>query len=465
MFARRLKRRGQREGGSGSERLRCRCIVQQIFCTSVERGSWLERSVQPGEHERRRSPRPSVENAFDPLPGLVWVGATSESTTSYGLATGSSFAAPMIAGALALLGEAFPDLTPHQLRIRLLASADNVFAGFVTDGEVELVEGFSHAISREWGHGFLDVKAALLPIGQTTATMADGSLHDMSEPLVIEGTATGDAVARALRGMALSANDALGTRFALPAETLVARRAQPPLSDDLLNRWQSDTADHCCGISGYFGGTRFLAAGTDTTLVRLMLPGEANDDPSFGAAIERKFESESATIAVSVGLGRDGGDLLPKWSSESGSALLAGALEVTATLASGPEVKFAAGLGGSLDGEASDALLNSATASLVAPDLFRRGDRLTFSVGLPVAVVHGSTSITLPVQTRGGARAHEVIDVELAPENREVRFGVDYRFDVSERSEVVLSAAHAENYGNVGATRSAAVFVGYSTQF
>ena len=42
-----------------------------------------------------------------------WVAATASSDTSYGHGTGSSFAAPQVAGALALLAEAFPDLTPH----------------------------------------------------------------------------------------------------------------------------------------------------------------------------------------------------------------------------------------------------------------------------------------------------------------------------------------------------------------
>ena len=92
-----------------------------------------------------------------------WDAANAASDTAYRFVTGSSFAVPQVSGALALLGEAFPNLTPHQLRIRLLASADNGF--FSHDGTVELAPGFEHGYNREFGHGFLDIRSALLPIG------------------------------------------------------------------------------------------------------------------------------------------------------------------------------------------------------------------------------------------------------------------------------------------------------------
>ncbi|MDP2739568.1 MAG: S8 family peptidase [Pseudorhodobacter sp.] len=394
-----------------------------------------------------------------------WVGASSETTTSYSFATGTSFAAPMVAGAMALLGEAFPDLTPHALRIRLLASADNVFSGFEADGEVELVNDFTHAISREWGHGFLDVKAALLPIGQTTATMADDSIYDISEPLMVAGTATGDAVTRSFEGVALAVHDALGARFALPAETLIAQQAPRPLSDDLMQDWQRGPEGGCCGVASYFSDTRLVAAGMGAGVVKLMLPGGGFGEKSFGAAIGRTFESGRGALSVSLGVGHDGGSLLPRSYSGGGSAILAGELSLSAPLAAGAEVMLAASLGGSLGGMGSGALLNSASAGFSAPDLFRRGDRFTVTLGLPVAVTRGTTSITLPVETRSGAIAQQSIGIDLAPDAREVRLGIEYSYAVSERSKIVFSAAYAENHGNFAGRRTAAAFAGYSARF
>jgi subtilisin family serine protease len=53
--------------------------------------------------------------------GTVYA-ATAGSDSSYSQVTGTSFAAPQVAGAMALLAEAFPSLTPQELRARLLAS-------------------------------------------------------------------------------------------------------------------------------------------------------------------------------------------------------------------------------------------------------------------------------------------------------------------------------------------------------
>ncbi|MBS0565161.1 MAG: S8 family serine peptidase, partial [Proteobacteria bacterium] len=79
----------------------------------------------------------------------AWTAATATSNSSYGFGTGSSFAAPQVSGALALLAEAFPNLTPHDLRLRLLASADNGF--FTPDASLAITPTFSHGYSNIYG--------------------------------------------------------------------------------------------------------------------------------------------------------------------------------------------------------------------------------------------------------------------------------------------------------------------------
>ena len=74
--------------------------------------------------------------------------------------SGTSFAAPQVSGAIALLAQAFPNDTPQTWRDRLLASADNSmcrpFNGYVT-----FSNGVKHGYNREFGHGVIDIKAAL----------------------------------------------------------------------------------------------------------------------------------------------------------------------------------------------------------------------------------------------------------------------------------------------------------------
>ena len=75
---------------------------------------------------------------------------------------GTSFVAPMISGAVAILAEAFPNHTPEQLVDRLLASADNSW--FTPDANTTFANGVVHGYNTEFGHGILDIYAALQPI-------------------------------------------------------------------------------------------------------------------------------------------------------------------------------------------------------------------------------------------------------------------------------------------------------------
>ncbi|NJM84054.1 MAG: S8 family serine peptidase [Tabrizicola sp.] len=138
------------------------------------------------------------------------------------LVTGSSFAAPQVSGALALLEQAFPGLSPHELRVRLLASADDSFTGFRADGSVELAEGFDKDYSFKYGHGFIDIEAALKPIGTTSMRMADGAAVSTDAPVLVTGSAMGDALDVALEGAEVSVQDQLNGSFAMPAVALTA---------------------------------------------------------------------------------------------------------------------------------------------------------------------------------------------------------------------------------------------------
>ena len=83
-------------------------------------------------------------------------------------ASGTSLVAPQISGAVALLAEAFPNHTPSQLTDRLLASADNTF--YTHSAEVAFANGIKHGFNTEYGHGVMDIYAALNPITTSSST-------------------------------------------------------------------------------------------------------------------------------------------------------------------------------------------------------------------------------------------------------------------------------------------------------
>ena len=88
--------------------------------------------------------------------------------------SGSSFSAPQISGAVAILAEAFPNHSAEEITDRLLASANNVL-GFTQTGSVTFGNGVVHGYSNEAGHGMLDIYAALQPI--TTSSSARNQIY------------------------------------------------------------------------------------------------------------------------------------------------------------------------------------------------------------------------------------------------------------------------------------------------
>ena len=137
-----------------------------------------------------------VGAAFDPdgATNLYWRGYS-----------GTSFVAPQVSGAVALLSEAFPNHTPEELTDRLLASADNSF--FSHDAAVTFGNGITHGYDDEFGHGVMDIYAALQPITSSAYTQVyTGDALDSNTPLRLNNSvlstssALGDSVSQGLVG-------------------------------------------------------------------------------------------------------------------------------------------------------------------------------------------------------------------------------------------------------------------------
>lgn len=125
--------------------------------------------------------------------------------------TGTSFSAPQISGAVALLAQAFPNLTGAQLVDILYQSARDVGAA---------------GTDAVYGRGVLDLTRAFQPLGQT-------ALASTRAPVSLTGNATlsaamGDARQSGLGAVIL---DGYGRAFAIDlAQTLHAAQRQTPLT-------------------------------------------------------------------------------------------------------------------------------------------------------------------------------------------------------------------------------------------
>ena len=162
-------------------------------------------------------------------------GSSNTDNNRYGVLTGTSMAAPIVSGSIALLSEAFPNHTPEQLVDRLLASANNDF--FTATGTTSFINGITHGYNTEYGHGMLDLATALGPISTSSMippSNGEGLLNtrygnidtarrfDISSSQIQLSSAFGDSVSNALNGKKAYFYDALNGGFAFNIGSLAS---------------------------------------------------------------------------------------------------------------------------------------------------------------------------------------------------------------------------------------------------
>ena len=150
-------------------------------------------------------------------PGSGRYGPAAGSTDRYGNWAGTSLAAPQVAGALALMEEAFRgQLGSTEMVSRLFAAADK--SGIYADRDI-------------YGQGLLDVEKATRPIGMTSASLGhslDGPAVAGQRTAIAAGPAWGDALQNAFAGRELAVFDSMNAPFFIPMEGF---NAHWPLDD------------------------------------------------------------------------------------------------------------------------------------------------------------------------------------------------------------------------------------------
>ncbi|MGC6484049.1 MAG: S8 family serine peptidase, partial [Candidatus Puniceispirillales bacterium] len=134
--------------------------------------------------------------------------------------SGTSMAAPIVSGALAVLMDRFPGLTPRQARDRLIATAS--LDGLTTATGCTL-EGCGEAALRQvFGHGMINLGAALQPI-TPAALIASSGESNPGKTLMLAPSLTGPALTDSLSGaIAVIRDDFDGRHFSLPLPAFVA---------------------------------------------------------------------------------------------------------------------------------------------------------------------------------------------------------------------------------------------------
>ena len=170
------------------------------------------------------------------------------------LSSGTSFAAPHVTGAIAVLIDFFGgQLGNTQIVQRLLATAN---------------KSDIYADQAIYGQGLLDLKAATEPVGTTsllTGTGLSGPSVAASSTRLLNGAAFGDAWSNAFRDHVLSVFDELDAPFLVRLTDFVSSPARGLLFDAALSQLgRTDLPHHRVldnGVSLSFSSSTFLASG------------------------------------------------------------------------------------------------------------------------------------------------------------------------------------------------------------
>ncbi len=400
------------------------------------------------------------------------------SNSDYEIVLGTSFAAPQVSGAIALLAQAFSTITAEQLRSRLIATADNSF--FTPTHLLELAPGVQHGYDEIYGHGFLNVRDALMPIGATALQAASGEVLTLSDVTVSGGYLAGDALATSLSAASFVYGDQLNGSFRESAARLVSQVQAPNYAASRLLGWT--------GLSD--GGSDAVLRSFDAAELNglrrvVLLDGRDSGVQLFGlTAPDGSANGLGLRLSVDTGGGQVGAELSALHGSDGlfglnfggagaaqASALTSrlfwrGAISDQIELGVEGEFGIADVAAAGLVSDVSAVGFNRAVVNLTLRSLLRDNDRFSVMVQSPLAATSGSATFSLPGAVPLSADASfQKLSASLVPQKRQINIGFEYGFPIGDASDILLGYTHEANVGNIADASRDTIIFGYRMRF
>ena len=411
--------------------------------------------------------------------GTVYA-ALATGNSVYGFTGGTSYAAPQVSGAIALLAEAFPSLSAQELRARVLASADNSF--FTHTNIVEFAPGVQHGFDNEFGHGFLNLKAALLPIGGSYLPQSSGDRLALNGPVILGGGMVGDALSARLAAHDIVVVDGLGADFDMPANSLTAdiSTQSNPLAmiGELLAVDLDDASGDPFHVRNAFSDSvsgRMLDMEFETVSLSVLLPDQRSAGASYGLALSRTIDLGSSDLWLGLSAMHEGAEFVGIKSLPPGQAISANHASATfdwgVPLGASSELRLSGSFGvARAQNDMSDIAMsavnyNSLNLSYGARDVWGTGDRISVAFSLPQAVSSGSAAFLLPVSRSDGEAQFNTLSIPLSPQRRQFDISLSYGLPLSRSSEMVMTLVNSLNEGNIGGRLGTSAAIGFKYQF
>ena len=352
--------------------------------------------------------------------------ADGNPSRGYANARGTSFAAPFVAGGLAVMKQLFRDqLSSPELVTRLLETAND--------------EG-TYADQTIYGRGAMDLRAATWPVGVLDVPVgspADGRAASLLATRLRTGEAFGDGPDRALAGREIAAFDALGAPFWFDLGDFTAVAA--------ARRMTAESRDFVAPMSGWRVSLGHLALAERALALTLgdrrTLTGTAfttgggrQRPPAAGATLS--WRPPEAPLGLLVGwmhepetvLGSSAGGAFGRLSAETAFAGIEADVEVGGwRMGVGAEVgaaypKVRHGIITGISPLTTSAFTFHASRSLAAAGTLR------FSVSQPLRVDRGRASLSVPAgRTKAGAVLRSPVSAELAPSGRQLDIAAQWQ--------------------------------------
>ena len=367
---------------------------------------------------------------------------------------GTSYAAPMVAGGLAVMKQLFRDqLANTALVTRLLTTADN--SGDYADSAV-------------YGQGKMDLKAATSPVGVlevTLSTRTSGPGAALQTTGMRLGTAFGDGLQRSFAGREIVAFDRLGAPFWFDLGRFATAAVGPSSSTWLRDFMAPDSLAAGAGFAGgafrmgysaAFGQWRlgFSArpaerashlALADRTLNLTFAPqnglsvaaftteGVFGQTPTSGATFS--WRPTGSPLGLRVGWLGERTTLLGGTAQGAFGSLAAGTAFVgieAETVLGGWRLGANAESGTvspSARGGVIDAIssLRTSTFTLHASRPLANAGIVRVSISQPLRVEHGQASLTVPAgRTKAGDVVRSLMSAPLAPSGRQIDVAVHW---------------------------------------
>ena len=372
-----------------------------------------------------------------------------------GVATwdGTSFAAPMVAGGLALMKQYFRDqLSNTDLLARLLRTADRT--GQYTDAAI-------------YGRGLLDLGAATSPVGSTAIALGsrvDGPGTVLQSSGLRLGTAFGDGLASALDGRQIAAFDALGAPFWYDLGDFASATPRPSLSERLRGFQRSmddgislplldlpptphgrtphlrlsDSGTSSSEIAGHlaFDGASLIAvlpAAASLTATAVTTDGIAGQAPASGAALS--WRPREALVGLRAGWMGEERTLLGTASSGAFGSLAGQAVftGIEANAEFGPWHLGATAEIGSVSARPRGGLvreispLATSAFALHANRSTADGSAWRLSLSQPLRIESGHALLDVPTgRTKAGNVVRNVLSADLEPSGRQVDLALQW---------------------------------------